>query len=42
MESDDESPQFEESDSECPDTANFFGEKLAIMTSIRNDPIEEY
>ena len=34
MESDDDSVQFEESDSECPDDDNFLWEKLAITTSI--------
>ena len=42
MESDDDSVQFEESDSECPDDDNFLWEKLAITTSISNDPIEVF
>ena len=42
MESEDDSVQFEESDNECPDDDNFLWEKLAIMTSISNDPIEVF
>ena len=44
MESDDDSVQFEESDSEgeFPDDGDFLWEKLAILTSISNDPIEVF
>ena len=42
MESDDDSVQFEESDSECPDDDTFLWEKLAITTSISDNPIEVF
>ena len=42
MESDDDSIQFEESDSECPDDGDFLWEKFAILTSISDDPVEVF
>ena len=42
MESDDDSVQFEESDSECPDDGDFLWEKFAILTSISDDPVEVF
>ena len=43
-ESDDDSVQFIESDkeSECPDDGDFLWEKLAILTSISDDPVEAF
>ena len=42
MESEDDSVQFEESDSECPDDGDFLWEKFAILTSISSDPLEVF
>ena len=42
MESEDDSVQFEESDSECPDDGDFLWEKFVILTSISRDPLEVF
>ena len=42
MESEDDSVQFKESDSECPEDDDFLWEKLVIMTSISSAPLEVF